>query len=267
MEAEIGIIGGSGFYSLLSNVDKQSMDTKYGKPSSEISLGKIGNKKVAFIARHGNKHTIPPHKVPYRANIEALSTLGVKRIIATNAIGSLRKEYAPGDFVLFDQFANFTHGRPDTFYDEDLVVHVSTAYPYCKDLRRYAETTLNEMKVKHHNAGTIVVINGPRFSTKAESQFFSSQGFHTIGMTQYPEVTLAREKEICYLGIGVVTDYDVGLEGRDDIRPVSVADVISTFSKNIDKAKSVVNNIIPKIGHERKCDCGKALEGAVQTSK
>lgn len=267
MDAEIGIIGGSGFYSLLSDAEKKAIDTKYGKPSSEISIGKIGNKKVAFIARHGEKHTIPPHKVPYRANIEALSSLGVKRIIASSAVGSLKKEYAPGDFVFFDQYVNWTHGRADTFYDENVVAHVSNAYPYCGELRKQAEAAAKEAKIKYHNKGTIVIINGPRFSSRAESQFFSAQGFHAIGMTQYPEVALAREKAICYLGIGIVTDYDSGLEGRDDIKPVEFSEILSTFAKNVDKAKELVTRMVPSVSSERRCDCSKALGGAFHSGK
>ena len=263
MEAEIGIIGGSGFYSLLDNAEAVEVETRYGKPSSPVSLGVVGGKKVAFIARHGLKHTFPPHKVPYRANIEALSSLGVERIIATSTVGSLSPEYKPGDFLLFDQFINATYGRADTFYDEDKIVHVSMAYPYCSDLRRTAAEAARYLGIECKTTGTVAVINGPRFSTKAESQYFGrAAGAHVINMTQYPEAALVRERAMCYLGIGLVTDYDAGLEGREDIKPVTMSDVLQIFASNIGRAKSLIAAIVPKISAERACSCSKALEGA-----
>ncbi len=267
MDAEIGIIGGSGFYSLLEGAQSMEVGTKYGKPSSPISVGKIGSKKVAFIARHGLRHTISPQNINYRANIEALASLGVKRIITTSAVGSLDKDYMPGDFVILDQFINMTHGRNDTFYDVDTVVHVSTAYPYCEDLRTLGLKTAANSKIKHHKTGTVVVINGPRFSTKAESVNFSRMGANLINMTQYPEAALAREKGICYLGIAIVTDYDAGQEGEDDIKPVSTSEMLAIFGKNVEKAKVLVKDIVPKISPTRTCDCSKALEGAEITHK
>lgn len=262
MEAEIGIIGGSGFYSLLEGAESVEVDTKYGKPSSPISVGSIGGKSVAFISRHGLKPNLPPHKVPYRANIEAFSNLGVKRILTTSTVGSLSTDYKPGEFILFDQFMNATQGRPDTFYDEDKIVHVGMAYPYCNDLRETAAKVADSLGIKYHRSGTVVVINGPRFSTKAESIYFGKNGAHAINMTQYPEVALAREKGICYLGIGLVTDYDAGLEGRDDIKPVSMAEILKIFSGNVDKAKGMMKGIVPLIKAERNCECSKSLEGA-----
>ncbi len=263
MDAEIGIIGGSGFYSLLDNPEQIELETKYGKPSGPVSLGSIGGRKVAFLSRHGPKHTFPPHKVPYRANIEALDYLGVKRIVATSTVGSLDPRYGPGDFLLFDQFINATYGRPDTFYDESKIVHVSVAYPYCEDLRGVAAEAAKTMGIDLKPTGTVAVINGPRFSTKAESQYFGrAAGANVINMTQYPEVVLAREKAICYLGIGLVTDYDAGLEGREDIKPVTMSEVLQIFAKNVDKAKSLIGSVVPKIASSRSCACAKALEGA-----
>lgn len=266
MQAEIGIIGGSGFYSLLDDSESVYVDTPYGKPSDTIAVGKLGGKTVAFLPRHGRGHTIPPHKVPYRANIEALSKLGVKRIIATAAVGSLKEEYAPGNFVLFDQFVNFTNGRQDTFFDQNIVAHVSSAEPYCDDLRKTASKTMKDLKMKYHDKGTVVVINGPRFSTRSESRMFSSHGFETINMTQYPEAYLAREKTLCYLGIGMVTDYDVGVEGREDIKPVTNDEVMKVFAENIDKAKKLVSELVPKVSTDRKkCSCAGSLDHAVVT--
>lgn len=265
--AKIGIIGGSGFYTLLKEPKLVESENRYGKPSSPLAMGKLGNSSVAFMQRHGEKHTIPPHKVPYRANIEALAGAGVNRIIATGAMGSLTKEYAPGDFVFLDQFVNMTHGRYDTFFDEDRVVHVSTAHPYCPELRELAIREAKKMGVSFHETGTIVVINGPRYSTRAESRFFASQGFQVINMTQYPEVALAREKAICYLGIGIVTDYDAGLEGNPSIKPVDSTEMLRVFNQNIEKVKELITRIVPAIPEKRSCPCAQALEDAGLSKK
>lgn len=266
MKAEIGIVGGSGFYSLLDVYETVEIETRYGKPSDTIAIGELKGKKVAFLPRHGKKHTIPPHRVPYRANIQALSELGVKRIVATAAIGSLKENYAPGDFVLFDQFVNMTWGRPDTFYGENVVAHVGMAEPYCSDLREIASKELSAMKTRHHDKATVVVVNGPRFSTRSESRFFNSQGFEVINMTQYPEAALAREKALCYLGIGIVTDYDVGLEGKLDIKPVNAEEVNRVFGMSIGKAKALVSSIISKADAKQgRCNCSKSLDSAIVT--
>jgi 5'-methylthioadenosine phosphorylase len=265
-KAEIGIIGGSGFYTLLKNPETFNAKNRYGAPSAAISIGEISGRRIAFIPRHGLAHTIPPHKVPCRANIEALAGMGVKRIISTGAVGSLQKEYAPGDFVFFDQFVNMTHGREDTFFDSDKVVHVSTAEPYCNELRALAIRTAKKMRLRYHEAGTVVVVNGPRFSTKAESRFFSRQGFQLISMTQYPEVALAREKALCYLGIGIVTDYDAGLEGEEGIKPVNMNELLRVFNNRVDKVKELITEMIPEIPDERGCACGAALENSAASS-
>jgi 5'-methylthioadenosine phosphorylase len=262
-EAEIGIIGGSGFYSLLENADARDIDTEYGKPSSKVSVGKIGNKTVAFIARHGSKHTIPPHMVPYRANIEAFSILGVKRVIATNAVGSLNPEFRVGEIAIFDQFANMTHGRKDTFFDKDQVAHISVADPYCEQLRHIAYEAAQKLGIPSKYHGSVVVINGPRFSTKAESRSFIKQGFDMINMTQYPEVALAREKEMCYCGIGIVTDYDAGVLENTSVKPVTHAEVMKAFSKNVENVKNLISEIVAKTPKERSCSCGNALESAM----
>jgi 5'-methylthioadenosine phosphorylase len=258
MEAEIGIIGGTGLYSLLDKAEEVEVKTKYGKTSSPIMLGKIKNRKVAFISRHGNEHTIPPHKVPYIANIDALASLGVKKVIGTAASGSLTLEYKPGDIVFFDQYMNMTHGRRDTFFEGPEVVHLSAPEPYCKSLRKTFVDQADNLNIRYHVNSTVVVVNGPRFSTKAESRFFASQGFDTINMTQYPEVTLARERGMCYLGIGMITDYDNGLEGREDIKPVTFAELQRVFKKNDQIVKDLINTSIPEVGKGQKaCGCGK----------
>jgi 5'-methylthioadenosine phosphorylase len=263
MDAEIGIIGGSGFYSLLENAETVEIDTEYGKPSDKISIGMIGDKKVAFLPRHGAKHTIAPHKVPYRANISAFESLGVKRIIATGACGSLNPDFVIGQIVIFDQFVNFTHGRDDTFFDRDVVAHVSTADPYCPGLRANSSELATQLEIGHKDRGTVVVINGPRFSTKAESMFFSKQGFDAINMTQYPEAALAKEKGMCYLGIGIITDYDAGVIEDGTVEPVQYEEVLKIFSANVDKVKNLVKETIKAVPKERKCNCGSALDGAM----
>jgi len=264
MEAEIGIIGGSGLYSLLDDAQEIEVDTKYGKPSSTIAVGTMGGKRVAFLARHGKKHTIPPHKVNYKANIAALKQLGVKRIIASAAVGSLDPSYKPGELAFFDQFVNMTQGRDDTFYHEPPVTHVSSAEPYCPELREIAGSEAKGLNIPSHKDATVVVINGPRFSTKAESKMFTRQGFNLINMTQYPEAHLALEQEICYLGIGMVTDFDSGLEGREDIKPVTMEEVNKIFASNVGKVKDLLNAIVPAIPSAReKCHCHSALKNAV----
>jgi len=266
MDAEIGIIGGSGFYSLLEGAESVEVDTKYGKPSDAVSIGMMGDRMVAFIPRHGAKHTIAPHKVPYRANIEALASLGVKRIIGTGASGSLNQEFKIGEIVLFDQFINMTQGRDDTFFDEDVVAHISTADPYCPVLREIASQTAKKLGMEHKDRGSVVVINGPRFSTKAESIFFSNQRLETINMTQYPEVALAREKEMCYMGIGIITDYDAGMIAKGFLSPVKYDEVLKIFSQNVDRVKSLVKETVKEIPKERKCNCGSSLDGAKITA-
>lgn len=267
MNADIAVIGGSGLYSLAPDLENYEADTPYGRPSSKIAIGRIGPRSVAFITRHGQRHVIPPHKVPYRANIAALKQLGVTRVIATSAVGSLNPDYKPGDFVLVDQFVNMTHGREDTFFDGEPVVHVSTAEPYCPELRSLCARIAEKQGVSFHDRGTVVVIQGPRFSTKAESRAFGRQGFDLIGMTQYPEVALAREQCMCYACIAMVTDYDVGLEGSPGIKPVSAKEITGIFNENVSKVKRLLLELIPAIPEERGCTCMNALDSAVITQK
>ncbi|BCS91231.1 MAG: 5'-methylthioadenosine phosphorylase [Candidatus Micrarchaeota archaeon] len=261
--AKIGVIGGSGFYTLLERPKLLDARTAYGIPSDKIALGSIEGREIAFIPRHGSKHTLAPHKVPYRANIQALSELGVERVIATNAVGSLRKDYKPGDIVIFDQFINFTNGRDDTFFNKYRVAHVSTADPFCKELREIAIEEAEKMKLSFHSNGTVVIINGPRFSTKAESRMFRRLGADLINMTLYPEVALAREKALCYLGIGVITDYDSGLEEDESIAPVSYKELNRIFKDSIPKVKELISRVIRRVPEERnRCDCKDALNDA-----
>ena len=279
-QAQIGIIGGSGLYELLEKPKKIEVNTPYGKPSDKITLGEYDGKKVAFLPRHGKKHQFAPHKIPYRANIFAFKKLKVQRIIAPCAAGSLTPKFKPGDFVICDQFVDRTKGREDTFYDNSQksrnlakslgfkkkissVVHISCVDPYCPQLRKIAFDTCKKLNIQAHPKGTVVIVNGPRFSTRAESRFYSSQGFDIINMTQYPEVILARELEMCYVAIALVTDFDAGLEGMQDIYPVTTEEVVKVFKANINKVKKLIFKMIKDIPKERTCQCEQALEKAM----
>jgi 5'-methylthioadenosine phosphorylase len=261
-KAEIGVFGGSGFYKFLKGSAGIQVRTPYGKPSGKITISNVHGKKVAFLPRHGVRHEFPPHVVPYRANLHSFKQLGVSRIIAPNAVGSLRAGVRPGDLVFCDQFVNFTTGRKDTFYDGPMTTHVSLAEPYCPQMRMVAVESAEALGIGYHGAGTVVVIQGPRFSTKAESRFFSKQGWDVINMTQYPEVALAREMEICYLNISVTTDYDAGLEGDSMVKPVSHEEVIKVFNDNMDKLRKLIVEIVKRLPERRTCSCGSALEHA-----
>lgn len=242
--ADIGVFGGSGFYSFLEDVEEVEIETAYGKPSDKIALAKIGDKTVAFLPRHGKDHSLPPHMIPYRANLQAMKMLGVKWIIAPTASGSLQPYIKPGEFVICDQFVDRTWGRKDTYFDGPVTRHISAAEPYDENLRKLALKTCEELGVKVHSKGTVVVIQGPRFSTKAESRWFSKTGWEVINMTQYPECILAKELEIPYVNISLITDYDAGLEGNTDIKPVTEEEVYRVFSENNDKVKKVIYRMI-----------------------
>lgn len=259
--AEIGVFGGSGFYSFLEDVDEFAIETPYGPPSERIAIGEVGGKKVAFLARHGRYHQHPPHKINYRANIYAMKQLEVQRIVGPCAAGSLKAEVKPGDFVLCDQFVDRTRGRIDTFYDGPVATHVSAADPYCPDMRRIAHETATRLGIPVRNGGTVVVVQGPRFSTRAESKWFASAGWDVINMTQYPEAYLARELEICYLNMSLITDYDVGLEGQPGVKPVSHAEVLNVFNENNERLRTLLFQLIPKLPAERACVCSTALRG------
>jgi 5'-methylthioadenosine phosphorylase len=257
-KADIGVFGGSGFYSFLSNVQEVEIDTPYGKPSSTIAIGKHEGKTIAFLPRHGKDHQYPPHMVPYRANLYAMKQLGVKKIIGPTASGSLQPEIKPGDFVITDQFVDRTSGRKDTFFDGPETKHPSAAYPYCPELRKLAIETGKSLNITIHEKGTVVVIQGPRFSTVSESRWFSRMGWDVINMTQYPECYLARELGICYANIALITDYDAGLEGRDDIAPVTNEQVIKVFNENNEKLRNLLFGMIEKIDIDNiDCDCCK----------
>jgi len=261
--AEIGVFGGSGFYSLLEHAEERTVNTPYGHPSDRITVGEIGGRRVAFMPRQGLGHRHPAHRVNYRANVWAMWNLGVKRILGPCAAGSLQAHIAPGDFVVCDQFVDRTSGREDTFYDGPLSVHISSADPYCEELRPLAVEAGRKLGIRMHDRGTVGIIPGPRFSTPAESRWFTGLGWEVINMTQYPEAILARELEICYLNISLITDWDVGLEGEQDVVPVSVEEVIRVFNENNERVKALITELVPAIPIERTCACATALQGAV----
>ena len=257
--AEIGVFGGSGFYSLLENAKSIKIETPYGPPSDLIAVGDVAGRKVAFLPRHGRLHQLPPHVIPYRANIWAMKKLGVTRIIGPNAVGSLQAEIRPGDFVVCDQFVDRTSGRKDTFYDGPVTTHVSSAEPYCPRMRALAVQIAREQGITVHDGGTCVVIQGPRFSSKAESLWFTNMGWSVVNMTQYPECILALEQEICYVNISLITDYDAGMEG---VPPVTNDEVVRVFNENNSRVKELIHRIIPRLPAQRACACATALEGA-----
>ena len=259
----IGVFGGSGFYNLLSDVRREHIKTPYGEPSGDFALGSVDGVEVAFLPRHGSKHTIPPAQINYRANLWAMRKLGVTQLLAPTAAGSLQPGIKPGDFVVCDQFVDRTYGRADTFYTGPRVAHVSTAEPYCPRLRSLALEVGRGLGVTMHDGGTVVVVNGPRFSSRAESRWFSAQGWEVVNMTQYPELVLARELELCYLNLALITDYDAGLEGRQDVKPVSVAEVEQVFKSNNDRVRDLILRLLPRLADgERDCPCPTAMKHA-----
>ncbi len=263
MNAEIAIIGGTGIYeqSAFENVREVDIDTPFGKPSDKILIGEFEGRKVAFLPRHGRGHVYSPTNVPYRANIYALKKLGVERIISVCAVGSLKEEIKPLDIVIPDQLYDKTKFRPNTFF-EDVVVHVGFAEPFCPELRKVTIEVLEELGYSYHPKGTYVCIEGPQFSTKAESAVHRALGFDIIGMTALPEAKLAREAEICYVTIATVTDYDVWKE-----QEVDVAMVLENMAKSEEKVRNILRKLIPKIPEERNCPCKDALKFAITTAK
>lgn len=259
-KATIGIFGGSGFYSFLGDVKEYTIETPYGKTSDKIAIGNVAGKNVAFMPRHGKDHSITPGDVNYRANIWAMKQIGCKYLISPCAAGSLQKEVKPGDIVFCDQFVDWTFGRrKDTFFEGPIVTHVSAAETYCPNLRKLAIQSAEKLGLSFHKTGTVVVINGPRFSSKAESKFFTSQGWHVINMTQYPESYLAKEMDMCPLNISLITDYDAGLVS--DTEPVSHGAVMEVFKNNIENLKALLIQIITDF-EEYDCACHKTFENS-----
>jgi 5'-methylthioadenosine phosphorylase len=260
--AEIGVFGGSGFYSLLEKADEFWVETPYGLPSDKVTVGTIEGRKVAFLPRHGKDHRYPPHAINYRANVWAMKALGVENLLGPCASGSLQPDIAPGDFVVCDQFVDRTTGRKDTFYDGPITTHIAMAEPYCPRLREIAVKAAGELGIVVHEEGTVVVIQGPRFSTRSESRWFTQMGWEVINMTQYPECYLARELGMSYAMIALITDWDVGLEGDPSIKPVTHEEVIKVFTENNDKLRSLLYKMVPDIPKEACPMCRDALKGA-----
>ncbi len=253
--AEVGVFGGSGLYELLEDAEAVPCPTPFGDPSDVCTVGRLGGRRVAFLPRHGRRHAIPPHRINYRANVAALHALGVRRILAPCAVGSLRAEIGPGDFVVPDQFVDRTHGRSDTYIEGPQVRHVSAADPYCPELRAVTSDMARALGVRVHDRGTLVVIQGPRFSTRAESRWYAASGWDVIGMTGYPEAILARELGICYATIALVTDHDAGLEGAPDVAPVTHERVLEVFAENVARVRRLLERAIANLPDEPGCTC------------
>lgn len=265
MAVEIGIIGGTGFYRFFDHADDMPVETPYGNPSAPISVGSIDDRKVAFVPRHGLNHQYLPSEVPYLANLWALRSLGARSIIGFNTVGSLQSEIRRADFVFCDQFVNWTSGRRDSIFSGLNGAHISSADPYCHRMRAAAIEATKPLPYRFHPTGTVVVIQGPRFSTRAESKWFSHMGWHLVNMTQYPEVVIARELELCYLNVSYVTDYDVAAKEvaiAEMAESVSHTMVIREFALNQPRIAEVVQVVVKSvpIGHD--CRCRTALVDA-----
>ena len=255
--AGIGVIGGSGFYEFLDAAEEIKVDTPFGPPSDPITVGEVAGRRVAFLPRHGRDHRFPPHRIPYRANMWALRSLGVRQIIAPSAVGSLTPDYGPGTLVVPDQMVDRTRSRVQTYYDEG-AVHVTFSDPYCTGGRERAIAVATESGWVPVPTGALVVIEGPRFSSRAESQWFAAQGWTLVGMTGHPEAALARELALCYTPLCLVTDTDAGV---DEGGGVTQAEVFEVFARNVARLRGVLLTIIENMPEERACPCPSALDG------
>lgn len=266
----LGVIGGSGLYTFLgddelgggSSVEMIEVDTPYGSPSGPIAVGTVREgeiaREVAFLPRHGLHHQWPPHRVNYRANVWALRSLGVERIVAPCAVGSLRADMAPGDVVICDQYVDATQGREGTFFDGPVVNHLAAADPYCPQVGAVLAAQARSAGFAVHEAGTVVVIPGPRFASRAESSTYRALGYDVINMTQCPEAPLARELGLCYSTIALVTDYDSGLPGRADLVPVTQAEVFAAFAANVERIKVALRSTVVALAPTASCRCSEA---------
>jgi 5'-methylthioadenosine phosphorylase len=255
--ADVGVFGGSGLYALLDDVEEVTVETPYGPPAAPVTIGAVGGRRVAFLPRHGRDHSLPPHRVPYRANAWAMRELGVRAIFGPCASGSLQADIRPGEFVVVDQLVDRTAGRAASFHDgpgspPDIspVNHVSFADPYDAQLRAIAVAACEAEGVVVHDGGTVVVVEGPRFSTRAESRWYGAQGWQVINMTQMPEAVLATELAVPYAAIALITDYDVGLEGVPGIAPVTMDEVFATLERNADVVRKVLFRAIEALPDE-----------------
>jgi len=256
--AEIGVIGGSGFYEFLTGADEIVLDTPFGRPSDPIVTGDVAGRKVAFVPRHGRDHQFPPHRIPYRANLWALRSLGVRQILAPTAVGSLTPDYGPGLLAIPDQLVDRTTSRNQTYYDAGGAVHIPFADPYCPVGRAQSIAAARAARWDLAESGTLVVIEGPRFSTRAESRWYAAQGWTLVGMTGHPEAVLARELALCYTAIALVTDTDAGVgEGEG----VTQEEVFRVFAGNVTRVRELVMDVIKALPPDRDCPCPHALDG------
>jgi 5'-methylthioadenosine phosphorylase len=253
--ADLAVIGGSGLYALLTDAEEHRIDTPYGEPSDPITVAQVKDRRVAFLPRHGRDHRFPPHRIPYRANIWALHQLGVRQIVAPCAVGGLRPELGPGTFVVPDQLIDRTSGRAQTFYD-DRPVHVNFADPYCPRGREAVHAKASGVGIQTHD-GTMVVVEGPRFSTRAESRWYTAMGGAVVNMTGHPEAILARELGVCYTAIALVTDLDAGVEGDHG---VTQEEVFRVFGENIERLRGLLFEVLTALPTDRDCPCAKALD-------
>ena len=256
--ADIGVIGGSGFYEFLDSADEVAVETPFGPPSDPLIIGEIAGRRVAFLARHGRDHRFPPHRIPYRANMWALRAVGVRQVLAPNAVGSLTPSYGLGQLAVPDQLVDRTTGRTQTFYETGGAVHVQFADPYCPVGRRQVIEAARSARWEPASSGTLVVIEGPRFSSRAESRWYAAQGWTLIGMTGHPEAVLARELALCYTSIALVTDTDAGVEEGEG---VTQEEVFRVFGANITRLRSLLIQVVEELPLERNCPCPHALDG------
>lgn len=254
---QIGVIGGSGLYALLEDAREVAVETPYGPPSDPVVVGDVGGRPVAFVPRHGVDHRFPPHRIPYLANLWALRSLGVRQVVAPCAVGGLQPSLGPGTLVVCDQLVDRTSGRRQTFHDTG-AVHVPFADPYCPVGRATAVRTAGEAGWPVVDGGTMVVVEGPRFSTRAESRWFCAQGWSVVGMTGHPEAVLARELALCYSVVALVTDLDAGVEG---VQSVTQAEVFRVFAANTARLRSLLLTMVAALPLDRDCPCGSALDG------
>lgn len=255
--ADIGVIGGSGFYAFLDDAREIDVETPYGRPSDPVVVGQVGDRMTAFLPRHGRDHRYPPHRIPYRANLWALRSLGVRQVFAPCAVGSLRAELGPGTLVVPDQLVDRTSGRPQTFHDNG-AAHVAFADPYCPVGRATATHAATAAGWPVRDRGTMVVVEGPRFSTRAESQWFAGQGWSIVNMTGHPEAVLARELALCYTAVALVTDVDAGLAPEES---VTQEEVFRFFGENTARLRALLYDIVRELPLDRSCLCGSALDG------
>ena len=264
--ASIGIIGGSGLYSMpgFAAEEEIALKTPFGEPSDAFILGELAGKRVAFLARHGRGHRISPSELNFRANIYGMKSLGVERIVSLSAVGSLKEEHAPLDFVIPDQFFDRTRGRISTFFSGGVVAHISFADPVCSQLAKFAHESAGALSINSKLGGTYLCMEGPAFSTRAESNVYRSWGMDVIGMTNLQEAKLAREAEICYVTVAMVTDYDCWHPGHD---AVTVDQIMTYFHKNVENAQKLVVHLVGEMPAERACKCGEALKRAILTDR